>query len=184
MTGAPASPTPAIERVLGRVSARPEALAALRRGIGRSLGDSPESWPYVLEVSGSQTWREPAAHLTLGLFALHHQSQSPGSMSKEGWGLGQSCRRLRQQRGREGASEQGIERRFRAALASETLEALAVHLRGLVTLMRGAGVPLDYVRLYRDLCSWPYPDRRERICLSWARDYFATRSEEDEEDNR
>jgi CRISPR system Cascade subunit CasB len=105
-------------------------------------------------------------------------------MNREGWGLGRACQTLKRRRGAEGSSEEGIERRFRAALASETPEALAVHLRGLVTLLRSADVPLDYARLYRDLCSWPYPDRRERVCLSWARDYFVTRPHEDEEDDR
>jgi CRISPR type I-E-associated protein CasB/Cse2 len=177
-----ASSTPSIERVLSRVRADPGALAALRRGVGRSLEESPDSWPYVIDVVGTQRWREPAAHLTLSLFALHQQSQSQGAMNLQGWRLGRACRVLGQRRGTSGASEQGIERRFRAALASETPEALGVHLRGLVTLLRGAGIPLDYTLLYRDLCAWLWSNRRDRVCLSWARDYFSTSPEDNEQE--
>jgi len=182
MTTTPSPTTTSIESVLARVAGDAGALAALRRGIGRSLEESPDSWPYVLEVVGTQRWREPAAHLVLGLFALHQQSQSPGSMNKDGWTLGKAGRVLKGRRGAGGASEEGIERRFRAALASETVDAIAVHLRGLVTLLRGAEVPLDYPRLYRDLCAWLWPERRKRVCLAWARDYFVTSQGEEEHD--
>lgn len=174
MTATPTGTATSIERVLVRVAGDSGALAGLRRGVGRSLEESPDSWPYVLEVAGTQRWREPAAHLALALFALHHQSQASGSMNRDGWSLGRAGRTLKTRRGASGASEQGVEHRFQAALASETIDALGVHLRGLVTLLRGAEVPLDYPRLYRDLCAWLWPERRERVCLGWARDYFAT----------
>lgn len=172
-----------IERVIQRVESDPAALAALRRGVGRSLDDSPGSWPYVAEIAGPKHWREPAAHLAIGLFALHHQSQALGSMNKEGWSLGKACRALAFRRDRSGASKEGVERRFKAALAAEAPEALGVHLRGLVTLLRGEDVPLDYVRLYHDLCSWHFPDSRRRVCLTWARDYFATKSDDNDKEN-
>lgn len=151
----------------------PGALATLRRNVGRSFDESPDSWPYVIMVTGRARWREPAAHLALGLFALHHQSKAPGALDKEGSTVGLATRRLRASRGDSGASEQGVERRFRSALASETIDALGVHLRGLVALMRGADVPLDYSRLYRDLSTWLLPDRRHGVSLRWARDYYA-----------
>ena len=182
MTVTPPSTTSSIERVLMRVANDAGELAALRRGVGRTLEEAPDSWPSVLEVSGSQRWREPAAHLALGLFALHQQSQAPGSMNSDGWTLGKASRVLKGRRGATGASEQGVEHRFQAALASETIDALGVHLRGLVTLLRGAEVPLDYPRLYRDLCAWLSPDRRERVCLGWARDYFAIPQEDKEQE--
>lgn len=171
---AAAAATPSIDRVLTRIAFRPEVLAALRRGVGRPLEESPESWPYVMEVAGNSRWREEAAHVTLGLFALHHQSQQPGTMNRPGQGLGTACARLKHHRGTTGGSEEGVERRFRAALAAETPEALAAHLRGLVTLLRGAVIPLDYPSLYRDLNRWQRPGERERVCLAWARQYFRT----------
>ena len=184
---APETTTPttsSIERVLTRVSVRPEALAALRRGVGRPLEESPDSWPYVMEVAGGARWREEAAHVTLGLFALHHQSQLPGAMNQAGQGLGAACGRLKRHRGAGGGSEEGVERRFHAALAAETPEALAVHLRGLVTLLRGVQIPLDYAGLYRDLIRWRYPDERNRVCLGWARQYFRTSEEASRDESK
>ncbi|ACU53926.1 CRISPR-associated protein, Cse2 family [Acidimicrobium ferrooxidans DSM 10331] len=160
-------------QVRDMIARDPGALATLRRNVGRSFDESPDSWPYVLMVTGRSRWREPAAHLALGLFALHHQSKTPGALDKEGSTFGLATRRLRTSRGDSGASEQGIERRFRSALASETIDALGVHLRGLVTLMRGADVSLDYPRLYQDLSTWLLPEKLQRVSLRWARDYYA-----------
>ncbi|MGD1011149.1 MAG: type I-E CRISPR-associated protein Cse2/CasB [Acidimicrobiales bacterium] len=168
---APASP---LERMLAMAATRPEVLAQLRRGVGRPLEDAPAAWPYVIPVGGGSRWRENAAHVTLALFALHQQSQDPGSMNRPGNGVGKACRLLATARGDSGASEEAVERRFRAALGADTLDALAVHLRGLVTLLRGAGISLDYPRLYRDLCAWLRPESRQRVALRWARDFFNT----------
>lgn len=176
-----AQPTYPIERVLDRVASKPEVLAALRRGVGRSLDEAPSAWPYVIEAAGDIRWREEAAHVTLGLFALHQQSKQPGSMNQKEWGLGRACRTLKYRRSTRGSSEDGVERRFRAALSSDSLTSLAVHLRGLVTLLRGEDIPLDYSRLFWDLSSWRNVGRRDRVALRWAREYFKVTSEEDKE---
>ena len=182
MTVTPPDTTTAVERVLARVAGEAGALAALRRGVGRPLEESPDSWPYVLAVVGTRRWREPAAHLVLGLYALHHQSKSANALNREDWTLGRAGHVLKTHRGTQGGSAEGVERRFQAILASETVDAIAVHLRGLVTLLRSADIPLDYPRLYRDLCSWLSPERRERVCLSWARDFFVIPPEEREKE--
>jgi CRISPR system Cascade subunit CasB len=171
-----------IDRVLARVAIRPDALATRRRGVGRPLDDAPGSWPYVMEASGGSRFREEPAHVALGLFALHQQSQHPVSMNRAEWGLGRACRTLRHKRAIRGLSEDGVERRFRAALATDSLTALAAHLRGLVTLLRGEDVPLDYSRLFWDLTSWRSAERRDRVALQWAREYFMTSAEEQPEE--
>lgn len=155
-------------RVAARVASDNAALAALRRGVGRPVEECPAVWPYVAEAAAGSLRREPAAHTALGLLALHQQAQMPGAMDRGGWGVGKACRALGQRR-----PPEGVDRRFRAALAADDLPALAVHLRGLVTLMRGAAVPLDYRRLYLDLCSWGYPDGRSWVGMRWSRDYIA-----------
>lgn len=171
-----------IDRVLARIATRPDVLAALRRGVGRPLDDAPASWPYVIESAGGRKWREEAAHVALGLFALHQQSQEPGSMNRGGWGIGRACRALRFRRATGGASEEGVERRFKAALAADSLTSLAVHLRGLVTMLRGEDIPLDYSRLFWDLSAWRVPERRDSAALRWAREYFkVTAADETEE---
>ncbi len=171
-----------IDRVLARVATKPDALAVLRRGVGRPLDEAPGSWPYVIEAAGGKRWREEAAHVTLGLFALHQQSQQPGSMNQTGWGLGRACRALRFRRSSRGSSEEGVERRFRAALGVDSLTSLSVHLRGLVTLLRTEDVPLDYARLYWDLSSWRVPERRDTVAMRWAREYFRVTAEEEQQE--
>jgi CRISPR system Cascade subunit CasB len=171
-----------IDVVLAKIAIRPDILATLRRGIGRSLEDAPGSWPYVMEVVGSNRFREEAAHVTLGLFALHHQSQDPGSMNRSGWGFGRACRALKQRRAAGGLSDDGVERRFRSAVGADSLSALATHLRGLVTMLRGENLPIDYRQLYWDLAAWRAPERRDRVALQWARDYFSSPTEDRSEE--
>ena len=171
-----------IERVLARVATRSDVLAALRRGVGRPLDDAPSSWPYVMEAAGGARSREDAAHVALGLFALHQQSHAPSSMNQPGWGLGRACRSLKQRRATKSSSEDGVARRFRAALSAESLTSLAVHLRGLVTLLRGEDIPLDFARLFWDLSAWRDPQRRDKVALRWARDYFQVTVEEERQE--
>ena len=45
------------------------------------------------------------------------------------------------------------------ATSTDTTELIG-HLRGLVTLLRGHEQPLDYTRLFSDLCHWDDPVRR------------------------
>ena len=173
--------TYAIDRVLAQVASRSDALASLRRGVGRPLDEAPGSWPYVMEAAAGRSAWELPAHVTLGLFALHHQSQNPGSMNWTGSGLGAACGVLRQRRSSRGLSDEGVDRRVRAAFGADSLSALAVHLRGLVTLLRGDAIGLDYSRLFWDLTAWDSPSARDRVALRWARDYFHTFTQAKEE---
>ena len=169
--GAPAS---ALECLLATAAKRPDILAELRRGVGRPLDDAPSAWPYVIPVAGGSRWREEAVHVTMALFALHQQAKEAGSMNRHGNSVGKACRLLAAARSDAGASAEAIERRFRAALGADAIDTLGVHLRSLVTLLRGSEVPLNYPRLYRDLCAWRHPEGRQRVALRWARDFFNT----------
>lgn len=164
--------------LLEQIADQADVLASLRTGVGRSLDEAPSSWPYVVRVSQGKRWREAPAHVTITLFALHHQGKEPGSLNEPGRGLGRSALELRTVREAAGGSAEGVERRMRALMGADELDALAVHLRGLVQLMRAADVSLDYVRLYKDLCSWMRPEWRSRVCYRWAREYFQIEKQE------
>jgi len=163
-------------------------LAKLRRGVGRSpgsmpdiwdftLGDLPESW---LSQSGDPTPFEWAAHIAITLFALHQQGkdirQSP--MSESGGSLGSAVRRLISSRGAE--SESAIKRRFDTVITSSSAEELAFHLRGLISLIKSEGIPLDYPRLAGDLLRFQFQDQRDKVRLLWGQDYYFNRKREDE----
>jgi CRISPR system Cascade subunit CasB len=159
--------------MLGRIVTRPDALAALRRGVGRSLEEAPDSWSYVMQVAGSHRYREEPAHVALGLFALHRQSQRTETEGVGGRAFGQACSELKRSRGAQGGSEEGIDRRFKSALASDSLDSLAVHLRSLVTMLRAADIDVDYALLFEDLVRWQRHGERDKVCLRWARQYFS-----------
>lgn len=148
-----------------------DQLAALRRGIDREAGTVPQLWPYytTLTEDGHRTRALLAEHLALTLFAVHQQSK-PTLMHQDGIGLGTAVLRLK----RSGKfSEDAVDRRFAAAATATSLTELAVHVRGLVTQLRGIAQPLDYTRLTRDLRDWQTPDGAAAVRRHWGGQYFA-----------
>jgi CRISPR system Cascade subunit CasB len=123
-------------------------------------------------LAGKGRASEEASHLTLGLYALHHQSKTANSLNQAGVGLGVAVGKLKRQRDAAGRSGEAVEERFRIALSTETLQALSVHLRGLVMLLRDSNISLDYVQLNEDLLRWQSQEKRGGVCLRWARDYY------------
>jgi len=152
-------------------------LAALRSGINREAGDAPRMWPFytTLTVDGRRSIALQAEHVALTLFALHQQSR-PLPMHKPKTGVGTAIRALRD---RGTFSPDAVDRRFAAAANATTLGELRMHLRGLITQLRGIGQPLDYNRLYQDLCDWQWPERRPTVRRRWGAQYFAHDSSDD-----
>jgi CRISPR system Cascade subunit CasB len=156
-----------IERVLERVAHDPAALAALRRGLGKVPGEAPETWPYTVQASSGAPTDEAAAHHALTLYAVHQQSQPRLMHQRDRASLGRACARL----ARVHDSEAAATRRFTAAATADSLDELAVHARGLVTLLRDKAIPLDYVQLYDDLRAWANERQRGRVRRRWGRDF-------------
>lgn len=157
-------------RFHGRSVPAGEHLAALRRGIGRDPGTVPALWPYytTLTEDGRLTAQLIAEHHALTLFGVHQQSQ-PELMHRAGIGLGTAVLALR----RSGkASENAVDRRFTAAATAGSVAELAVHLRGLVTQLRGIRQPLDYTRLAADLRAWHHADGVANVRRRWGGEYF------------
>ncbi|MFF3313656.1 type I-E CRISPR-associated protein Cse2/CasB [Streptomyces sp. NPDC002952] len=107
--------------------------------------------------------------LTAGLFALHPQPRADGTNGRPS--VGTAMGRLAQDRG---ASTQ---RRFTQLVSVETA-ALPYYLRQCIQLLATTDGALDYYRLLDELvvllADDPYgrnDDRRQRIRLTWARDY-------------
>lgn len=152
-------------------------LAALRQGIGRVAGTVPAMWPFytTLRSDGKVSADLRAEHLALTLYGVHQQSETR-PMHRAGVGVGKALAALRHS----GAfSPEAVDRRFAAAATATSLNEAAVHLRGLVTQLRGIHQPLDYDRLLRDLRDWQYPDRRPQVRRRWGSEYFTTPAPED-----
>lgn len=167
----------------------PEAtavLARLRRGVGKEPGELPELWEVTFEDlpvpeydSDEPTPLERAVYTALTLYAVHQQSQS-APMHRQGSTLGAAVRQLR----RQAASDEAVQRRFEALGTADSFREVVHHARGLITQLRGAGIPLDYGRLADDL--YRLQDTRgraaARVRLSWGRDFHAKQKNEENDE--
>lgn len=161
------------------------ALAEWRRGLGKEPMSAPGMWRHIVRVAdraGDEERErvENAVHHALALYAAHQQSRSEPMHTYDRTSLGAACRRLA---GGHDDENQGVRRRFYAAATADTIGELTYHLRGLVTLLRGGRIALDYTRLAREIAEWPHPDARSRIRRAWGRDFEARgRSEQTGDD--
>ncbi|WP_149562860.1 type I-E CRISPR-associated protein Cse2/CasB [Streptomyces cacaoi] len=151
-------------------------LAALRKGVGRRVGDVPEMWPfYESIVSPTRPVhaqpRIEAEHAALALFALHQQSRRE-CMHRDEVGLGTAARQLRDS-GR--FSPEAVDRRMNQIATAADARELVAHLRGLVGLLRTTDLPLDYTRLRKNIEQWHYAEARHRIRAQWGNDYHVWR---------
>jgi len=143
------------------------ALAALRRSLGQPIGNSGEAHRYILWINPSQ-WEERYYYLIAGLYALHPNSWHRTEANTRTTNFGASMARLN----REVASS-SIERRFVALLDCHE-EDLAEHLRQTVSLLKSRDIPVDWVRLLKDLRNWKLESRT--IQRQWARAFWVNDS--------
>lgn len=163
-------------------------LATLRKGVGREVGDVWQMARHYRSATadGRVTHGLAAEHATLALFATHQQSQTE-RMHRPGVELGTAARMLYAPRksaglrhdgaAQDGAdrgrySEEAVDRRMHQIATATDAAELVEHLRGLVTLLRTIGQPLDYTLLHRDIKRWHYADARPRIRTRWGSRYF------------
>ncbi|MFD5521563.1 type I-E CRISPR-associated protein Cse2/CasB [Streptomyces sp. NPDC127066] len=153
-------------------------LAALRAGSGLQAGTVPAMWPFYRTRIGSQLRNKGALtrdlmaeHAALTLFGVHQQGRNT-IMHTSDVSPGTACRLLLAKDS--GADRTAIERRLGALLTSLDAGELGQHLRGLVPLLRRAGIGLDYDGLRRALRHWDdpqRPDEQSRIRARWDRDF-------------
>ncbi|MFF0205802.1 type I-E CRISPR-associated protein Cse2/CasB [Streptomyces sp. NPDC005017] len=160
------------------------ALARLRRGAGRDAAALPDLWglidtsPLHAADGHARPLRETelvraedAVYTALTLWALHQQSRGsrmhrthtaglPG-------GLGAAVRRLMPA----GDIDEAVRKRLVRAGTAADLTALAQRLRDIVTLLRGADIPLDYGLLAGQLYAWQWPDGPAAVRRAWGRSF-------------
>lgn len=159
-------------------------LAKLRRGIGKQPGELPELFEILFMdmpeelygIGDEPSYAEWAIYTSLTLFALHQQGKDrPMSIGGkiEGKNTGNSLGAavgtlVKQDKEREPA----IKRRFDAVLTANEFTEFAYHARGLIQLLRGGDITLDYPRLAEDLYRYQFDENRNRIRLRWGEDYY------------
>ena len=148
------------------------ALAALRRGLGASVGAQAAAYPYVIPwmPSNAPPWVLEAYELTGALFALHRGSWAHADGDSKASNLGASFAWL----ARESGSEQSIERRFVALLNADRDE-LPSHLRHAVALLKSHEVPIDWAQFVHDVQHWG--DGTRGVQSDWARAFWGGASE-------
>ena len=142
------------------------ALAALRRGLGKPVGEVADLYPYVVPwLPPEPSWRqEQAFYLVAALFAWHQRSWSESEGG--GWtNLGASFARLADDSG-------SIEGRFVALLNCHRDE-LPDHLRSAVGLLKAKEIHVDWAQLLRDVQEWEREDRK--VQRDWARAFWGSR---------
>jgi CRISPR system Cascade subunit CasB len=156
-------------------------LAGLRRGLGKPAGSIPEIWAITIGVVPEQlSWQrdepsraEHASHAALCLFALHQQSW-PGRAHLPGVSFGTAVARLREAESR---SADAVTRRFMAVATAVSIDEVLVHIRGLITQLRGIRQGLDYARLADDLLGLLSPSTATPVRLAWGRDYYRVKAD-------
>lgn len=150
-------------------------LARLRRVVPTGPHLSPDAWeifegiPERLVGERDEPSRaEFAAVAALSLFAVHQQSRRDQGMHQLGrqHSLGRAVARLKA-----ATNSQGVERRFRALTRSSDITAALQHLRGLISQLRAAQIPLDYGALARDLYFVQHPNSLHAVRMRWTRDF-------------
>lgn len=167
------------------------ALAKLRRGIGKELGELPELLEFVLppnEITSYQADEiraEKAMYTALTLYALHQQGsekcmnegiEDKDNTLKRKNSFGQSIRKLVNNDKGKGIA---ITRRFDKVLTAKDVTELAVHARGLIGLLKKSNIPMDYPGFAVDLYWFQCPDYRRNVILMWGKDYYMNSGKDD-----
>ena len=139
-----------------------QALAALRRGLGRPLGAAPEMYPYVVPWLPSEAsyQEEQNYYLVAALYASHPASARTGNVGDH---LRAVCKT-------DAKREAGVERRF-TVLLSVHRDDLPDHLRQTISLLRSHEIPVNWHQLWSDLRWWDHPDAF--VQRQWARAFWA-----------
>ncbi|MGA6170097.1 type I-E CRISPR-associated protein Cse2/CasB [Streptomyces sp. NPDC012600] len=166
---------------------RPHAvseLARLRRGAGKRAHEvmdllgikAMDDLAVLLEGRGQSSRAEnaeEAVFLACTLWALHQQSGRDQGMHQRNQNLGGAVRALIRAQGTAGEDEESspLRKRLVRVGTAESLDSVAVRLREIVLLLRGAKVPLDYARLAGQLYRWQHRPERAGVQREWGREF-------------
>ena len=155
-------------------------LARLRRALTADPGSDPDVWADTIGVLPAEllgrhdepSQAEQAVHAAMTLYALHQQAQA-NPMHVPGQSLGRAVQRLRRMTGEDQEPDAGpVLRRFHVLATATSFGETLHHLRGLVTVLRGEHLGLDYGRLAVDLRRLQSPQAAPAVRLRWGRDLY------------
>ena len=167
------------------------ALAKLRRGIGKKMGERPEILAYVLldiekinvehKKEGEPTKVEQAIYTALTLYALHQQGQrdmmhadKKDVLTNRCISFGAAVKKLVDDN-----NIKAIHRRFEQVMTAAGLEELAVHARGLINMLNKNGIALNYGKFAYDLYRFQDTNKRKDVMMDWGRDFYINSGKDD-----
>lgn len=149
-------------------------LANLRHGIGKEPGELPELWGAVFdgipeELIGTKapSDAEWAIYTAVTLYAMHQQGNEE-CVHTDAVSIGKAAAELVK-------SDDDTERilnRMKLIATAVTPSDLAYHLRGIIQLLKGETVKLDYAELAAELYLFRFPDNANSIRIQWGRDFY------------
>lgn len=112
----------------------------------------------------------------MSLYARHQQGSERGvalappskDTSLRRRSFGWSCRSIEPKL----EDAEGVRRRLQGIEAASDFSGVMYHVRGLVDLMKARGVAADYGLLARDLYLVQFDGARDRVFMTWSRDYY------------
>jgi CRISPR system Cascade subunit CasB len=144
------------------------ALAALRSGLGKRPGEAPQMFPVLVPLlppGRLWPWDETCAYTVASLFATHPAPWRGAGDGRWDRNLGASLGKLR-----DASDSEGPERRL-VALLNCNANDLSEHLRGVIALLRGKDIAVDWQRLAYDLLDWDRPSRE--VQRRWATAFWS-----------
>jgi len=157
------------------------ALAALRRALGKPIGEALDAFPYVVPLlpRGLQSWDEQRYYLVASLFALNPRLWLGQRHQSLGLAMRLLARAQSDARGGGDANDEpentggrldeAVERRF-VALLNASGDGFTTHLRHAVTLLNSHDQRIDWAQLLSDMRGWEHADRW--VQRRWARDFW------------
>lgn len=135
-------------------AAHPGVRASLRSWLSDAA--RPRAFPAIMSIRGSLD--DDNFNTVAALYAYHpDHRQDAGS-------LGALCHKL-------SGENNTFEGRFRRLLLCSG-EELRKRLRGIILAARSKGYPVDFLRLYKELCSWEHGYYGDQVRTQWASDYW------------
>lgn len=138
-----------------------EALAHLRRGLGKEPGLAMEMSPYVMPWI-KKFYDEKSYFLIASLIGLYPTKS--WNKHKEYNNLGKSLSTI------DDPSE-SMEKRF-VALLNSPEEDLPEHLRQIVSLLKSKEIPINWLLLLKHIKSWSYDSKY--VQKSWAKGFWGS----------
>lgn len=161
-------------------------LAILRRGLGKEVDESIESWEFVYrdlpdDLVGNDdriSDAERAIYTTLTLFAMHQQGQE-FSVHNERIKFGEAIASTIVP---DKKNEIAVVRRFNSLITSDDMPELTNHLRRMIQLIKSSDkkICFDYEQFASDLFFFQSLDWRRNVKIAWGKQFYRHNGEKKE----